>query len=338
VFGYGRIGMPFVREQTVGAYFGIALFALWTGRHYFGSIISQVLQGRHPEDESRQALSYQVLLVALVALIAVLLSFMTRVLGVTMAGAVIWLTGYLLLSLAITRMRAEFGLPVHDLFTGPYDMMVRIGGAATLGRANVKGLGMLWWLERVQRSHPMPHGIEGLALGERRGVQGSGMLGALALATVIGAVGSFWASLHLSYTHGFATVPGDASYLGRGAFTRPASFLSNPAGPHWGRAGGMLAGAAFTIGLLLMRQRYVWWPFHPAGYAASSIHFIGLLWLPLLIAWAVKGLSLRYGGHRLYSRLMPLFLGLVIGEFMVGGMWGLIGSIGRFPTYRFWAY
>jgi hypothetical protein len=31
-------------------------------------------------------------------------------------------------------------------------------------------------------------------------------------------------------------------------------------------------------------------------------------------------------------------MGLILGEFLVGGLWGLIGSIGRFPTYRFWAY
>ncbi len=336
--GYSRLGLPFVQEQTVGAYFGLGLFALWMGRHYFASIISTVLQGKHPEDESRQALPYQVLLVALVALIAITLTFMTRMLGVSTGAAAIYLGGYLLLSLAITRMRAEFGLPVHDLFTGPFAMMVRIGGAGTLGRANVKGLALLWWLERVQRSHPMPHGIEGLALGERRGVRGTGMLGALGLAVVVGALASFWASLHLAYTHGFATVPGDASYLGKGAFTRPQSWLANPTGPDWGRAGGLVAGGLFTVGLLLMRQRYVWWPFHPAGYAASSINFIGLLWMPLFIAWLAKGLILRYGGHRLYRRLMPLFMGFILGEFMVGGMWGLIGSIGQFATYRFWAY
>lgn len=338
MLGYQRLGLPFVREQTVGAYFGIAVFALWMGRHYFASVIGKVLQGRSPEDESRQALPYQVTLMALVALIAVMLSFMTRLLNVSLGAASIYIAGYLLLSVAITRMRAEFGLPVHDLFTGPFDMMVRIGGASTLGRENVKGLAMLWWVERVQRSHPMPHGIEGLALGDRRGVSGSGMIAAIGIAVVVGAFASFWATLHLAYTHGFATVPGDASYLGKGAFSRPASWLANPGGLDAGRLGGLIAGGVFTVALLLMRQRYVWWPFHPAGYAASSIHFIGLLWMPLFIAWAVKGVSLRYGGHRLYSRLMPFFMGLILGEFMVGGMWGLIGSIGRFPTYRFWAY
>jgi len=40
----------------------------------------------------------------------------------------------------------------------------------------------------------------------------------------------------------------------------------------------------------------------------------------------------------MYARLVPLFVGLVLGEFFVGSIWGLIGAIGRFTTYRFWAY
>lgn len=57
-----------------------------------------------------------------------------------------------------------------------------------------------------------------------------------------------------------------------------------------------------------------------------------------MIAWLVKGLVLRYGGQKLYRQLLPMFIGLTLGEFTVGSVWGLIGAIGRFPTYRFWAY
>lgn len=336
--GYSRLGVPFVQEQTFGAYVAIAIFALWAGRRYYAAVVGQVLRGRHPADEKRQALPYQLALAALVALLAVATAFVTNVLGVTLAHALIYLASYLALSLAITRMRAEFGLPVHDLFTGPFDMMTRIGGTRWLGRRNILGLGLLYWLERVQRSHPMPHAIESLALGERRGVSPAGVFGALGLAVIVGMLAAYWANLHLAYTHGFASTPADASYLAKGAFSRPQSLVAVDRSWHPTRLGALLVGGAFSIGLLLMRQRYVWWPFHPAGFAASSIVFMGLMWLPMLIAWTIKGLTLRYGGQRLYRRLLPLFIGLVLGEFTVGSVWGLIGAIGRFPTYRFWAY
>ncbi len=336
--GFRQTGFPYVSEQTFGAYAGLAIFSLWTGRHYFSRLIGEVLRGQTPADEARQAAPYRLLLGGFVAAIAVVIGFITQALGVSLLATAIWLIGYLLMSLAITRMRAEFGLPVHDLFTGPMLMMVSIGGSGAFRRQDLIGLGQLAWLERIQRSHPMPHGIESLGLGERRGVRGGSMLTGLCIATVIGAAAAFWAAIHLGYESGFVTRSSDAPYLAMGAASRPASWVRSATSPDLRRAVALGVGGAFTIGLLLLRQRYIWWPFHPAGFAASSIWFIGLLWVPLFVAWLVKGTVLRYGGHRLYIYLLPLFLGLTLGEFVVGSVWGLIGTIWRIPTYRFWAY
>lgn len=336
--GHQQAGFPHVSQQTFGAYAGIALFAMWTGRKYFAQLLRDVLAGNVPPDQERQALSYRAAFGGLAAGLVLLTIFMTHLLGVSLPAAVLYLAGYLLVSFSITRMRAEFGLPVHDFFTGPLATMVNIGGTEALGRKNLIGLGMFWWLERIQRSHPMPHGMEGLSLGERRGLSGRGVLAALAVAIVVGTLAGFWSMAHLGYTYGFVTRATDAPYMGKGGFTRPHSWVGLATPPHLGRGVALVIGASFTVALLVLRQRYVWWPFHPVGYAASSIWFIGLLWVPMFVAWMVKGLVIRYGGHKLYMRLAPLFVGLVLGEFLVGGLWGLVGAIGRFSTYRFWSY
>ena len=52
----------------------------------------------------------------------------------------------------------------------------------------------------------------------------------------------------------------------------------------------------------------------------------------------VKSLLLCYWGWRAYRRGVPLFLGLILGEFIVGSIWGLIGGVLRRPTYVFWPY
>jgi len=338
LLGRNYVAFPYVSEQTFGAYIGIALFACWTGRKYLMRLLGDVRAGRRPPDEDRQAAPYRVTLMALTAGITLLLLFATQLLGVTLPAAAYYLGAYLLVSLAISRMRAEFGLPVHDFFTGPLAMAVGIGGTGVFSRRNLVRLSLFWWLERIQRSHPMPHQIEGLSLGERRGVAGPGMLAALVVAIVVGTAAGFWSMIHLGYTHGFAFMPTDAPYLGNAAFTRPQSWTHMGKPPDMMRLVGLMVGAACTVGLMLMRQRHVWWPFHPVGYAASSMWFIGLLWVPLFLAWVVKGLVIRYGGHKLYMRLAPMFVGLVLGEFVVGGMWGLIGTIGRHTTYRFWSY
>jgi hypothetical protein len=338
LLGRYQVGFPYVKEQTFGAYVGISVFALWAGRAYFVGLVRDVARGRAPADEARQAVPYRFVLGGLLLGGILLTAYLTGLLGAGLPAALVYLGGYLLMSLAITRMRAEFGLPVHDLFTGPLATMVGIGGTGALGRRNLVGLNLLWWLERVQRSHPMPHGIEGLSLGERRGLPPSGVLAALGVAAVVGTVAGFWSMVHLGHTYGFVTLSTDAPYLATDAFSRSASWLAFPVPPSAGRLLALLVGAGFTIALMLLRQRYVWWPFHPVGYAASGAWFIGLLWVPMFVAWVMKGLVFRYGGHRLYRRLVPFFVGLVLGEFMVGGLWGLVGTVGRFSTYRFWAY
>jgi hypothetical protein len=100
----------------------------------------------------------------------------------------------------------------------------------------------------------------------------------------------------------------------------------------------IVAGFLFSLFLLLMRTRFAWWPFHPVGYAVSGSWSMGLLWGPLLIAWVIKILVLRWGGLRLYRRGLPLFLGLIIGECVAGALWSLIGVGFQMKTYVFWPY
>lgn len=63
---------------------------------------------------------------------------------------------------------------------------------------------------------------------------------------------------------------------------------------------------------------------------------MNLVWFPLLIAWAVKSTILRYGGLPRYRMFLPFFLGLILGQSIVGSLWSLIGLALGIPTYSFW--
>jgi hypothetical protein len=47
-------------------------------------------------------------------------------------------------------------------------------------------------------------------------------------------------------------------------------------------------------------------------------------WFPVLTAWGIKALVLRYGGGRLYRQLLPFFTGLIFGEFFSAGFWAIV--------------
>lgn len=86
---------------------------------------------------------------------------------------------------------------------------------------------------------------------------------------------------------------------------------------------------------MAMRMRFIWWPIHPAGYAISGSWSMNPFWFSIFISFLFKWSILRFGGLRAYRKSIPLFLGLVMGEFTVGSFWSILGiAVGR-PMYRF---
>ena len=87
---------------------------------------------------------------------------------------------------------------------------------------------------------------------------------------------------------------------------------------------------------MALRARFVALPLHPLGFAISGEWSMGWSYSSLFIAWLAKVIIMRYGGYKMYMRLLPLFMGLIIGEFVVGGMWSIIGVIWGVEVFAFW--
>ena len=67
-----------------------------------------------------------------------------------------------------------------------------------------------------------------------------------------------------------------------------------------------------------------------AGY-----YYFNYLWFPFLVCWLVKWVLLKYGGIHGYRRAVPLFLGLVLGDFVLGCIWTILGLLTGEATYMF---
>ena len=97
---------------------------------------------------------------------------------------------------------------------------------------------------------------------------------------------------------------------------------------------GMAAGALITGVLTLLRARFVSFPLSPTGYVLNTSWANDLFWLDMLIAWGCKTLLLRYGGLKIYRQMMPLFLGLILGDFVTGSLWSVIGTLLHLQLFR----
>jgi hypothetical protein len=101
-------------------------------------------------------------------------------------------------------------------------------------------------------------------------------------------------------------------------------YITDPRPPDLQGTAAIAAGAAAAVLLGLMRLRFWWWPFHPIGYLAAFTWGMHLYYMPFFIGWLAKVLAVRYGGLRLYRKLIPAAIGLVVGDLLHEVVWGLV--------------
>jgi hypothetical protein len=331
---------PFIKEQGFGSIVGLFLFYLWSGRKTYGAIWRNAWASHRSgakQERSAEALSDRTALLGLGIGTLCLIAFCLAA-GVAWWVAVVFFALYLPTIAVITRIRAELGAPVHDFhFMGPDSMLPRLVGSAALKPADMAFFTFGYALTRAHRSDTMPIGLEGLQMAKLRRLDATRMFGAVMLATVLGTLGAFWAFEHQAYALGAASKFNQGTGHAMEAFNRTNSWFSGSLDPKPNSQASlaMLVGLASTLGLFALRLRFFGFPFHPIGYAISSSWAINLVWMPLFLAWLLKGITLRYGGLALYKRFVPFFLGLILGDCVLGSLWALLGLLLNARTYNF---
>jgi len=328
--------MPYANYQAFGAYFLFLVSSIYLSRHYLKQVGKKVL-GRPSElDDSTEPLSYRSAVIGIVLGLAALTAF-SAALGMTPWLGLLFFLIYFGLALAITRMRAELGTPVHDLhFTGPPYMLTDMLGARTLGPQNLAVFNLFLFFNRAYRAHPMPHQLEAFRFAEQCNAKREmrAWFWVLLWAGAFGMICMFWAMLHCYYHYGGLAKM--QTTFGGEAWDRLASQIKQPkaALPQVGVA--IIVGFVFAAFLQSMRVRFHWWPFHPLAYAVSGSWEMNLLWMPILVAWLIKSVILRYGGPRSFQAALPFFYGLILGQFIPGSLLNIWGIVTGTPTYQFW--
>ena len=333
-------GFPYDGPQGVGAYMAVACFALYAGRRHFYAILKNIFSRAGPDRSSVNTGDTQ--------LIADTTNYRWPVLGLLggilflfifshQGGMGLWMVAlyflvYYILALGITRVRAEVGPPTHEMFVAnPRQFIIDTFGSRPLSPGSLTMMSIYYAFNRGYRAHPMPHTLEGFKLADELKMKRGRMVVAMMVAVVFGILASFWSYLVVSYDIG--ANPG----LGNGGYNLLRRWLYFPSETNLPAVIFMGVGFLFTGLLWWLRSRFPFFPFHPAGYAvASSVWTFGWLWFSVFVSWTIKTIMLRVGGIRLYRKALPLFFGLLLGEFLVGGVWVLVRLIWGISVYSFY--
>lgn len=323
----GGVGsaFPFVRELCYGAWLGLLVTLMWGARSHLREVGRSLVRGGGDQGE---AMRYRTAVLGLVAGAIFIIGF-----AIT-AGVAPWLAGlyftiYLLATVVMTRVYAQVGMPLLELyFFNPENAVVAALGSRQLTTADQVMLTNFFWLNRTYRQHPMGHQLEALKFADVTNTPRKPINAVLPIATLIGIVVGFIATLEVYYTRGASTAKVLGYQLGVGweAYGRLTTWADAPQDPQWRAL--VAAGSSFSIVavLALIRGVVLGFPLHPIGYALAVSYAMEYWWAPFLATWLAKLLIVRYGGLKLYRQIMPFFIGLVIGDYVTAIFWGLVAS------------
>ena len=327
-------GFPYYNQQGIGAWLTLGILVLWASRKHLKMVLTTALKPATPTNEPFQ---YRTALLGILVGTAILV-FIFQQAGMSVGILLAFLCLYFLMSIAITYARAAVGVPYHEvIYTHPQLMLVSVLGVRRIGAANLTLFSFLYPYVRDNVSHPMPSQLEGFKIAERASLSQKKMAIAMIVALLVATPVSFWAYLHLMYQHG--AVQSDGYVIGIGIETFERLLLPWLQQPHAPDSTGLSFTAfasLFTLGLMFLRRQFIWFPFHPAGYALGLSAGMVWVWSAVYVGWFIKAVLLKFGGLRTYRKAGPFFVGLVLGDFLIGTFWSLVGAVFEIPVYRVW--
>lgn len=332
--GAANVGFPYFGEQAAGAWIGLGLVTILAARKYLANVWAQAMQMAQEEEEG-EARDYRIAL-ATIGLGVIFLAGWSVLLNLQWWVAILFFGIYLLLSLTITRVRAELGTPHEIFFVNPHNILINLFGTQAISPHSLAGIATMYWFNRGMRCHPMPNMMESFKMGEGARVHYRQMIFVLGLSLVFGLAVTFWANLQITYELGAsARAMGFKWWLGTESYNdRLANWMLNPRDPNSTGILYMIGGFFVVLGLKFIRAGAVDFPLHPAGYALATSFAMDYFWFAFFISWLIKALITRYGGMRVHNMMIPFFLGLILGDFVMGSLWGIFGPIMGIQSYR----
>ena len=111
----------------------------------------------------------------------------------------------------------------------------------------------------------------------------------------------------------------------REPFRELERFLVNPQDTNWQQVGFVALGSLIMFSLINMQYRFLWWPLHPIGFITPGQFPMNNIWFSIFLGWLVKFMMIQNGGLKMYRKARPIFLGLVLGESFIAGIWVIVG-------------
>ena len=331
---YGAESNPIMAHQCMGAMIVFIVSGFWFSRRHLRRVLNCALGRDDTGYDADEPSSYRTALVMLIVGAGTMAVWFWRG-GLGPGYSMIFVVVALLIFYGLTRVVAQCGVAVTIAPMIAPSFMTSTFGTANISHSGLGLLSMSWvWCSDI-RTSVMGSSAHGMYLARRRGRH---LLWLLLLAAAVTYATACLFTVWLGYRRGAANLHdwffiSGPKYLFQWTLGALESGQStNVPGLIWTGVG-----AAIMVGLVVAQRSLFWWPVHPVGFIICSVGWTDTLWASILLAWAIKVVVVKVGGQALFRKARRFFLGMILGQFTVAGVWAIIDTFtGKIGNSIFW--
>lgn len=318
----------FGSHQAYGAVLALGIMVVLLARPHLKEVWLRVRGQAGGAPDDHEAMSYRVACWGLVfSVLGLFATFVQFGIGplMTVVIIVVGLMKYVATSWGATNA----GLMMMQQQFRPSDLLVSAMGSRAFTPGTLVNTALVenvFWYDI--RETLMPSLMNSAKLAEDTGGSQKAAFRWGAVAIALAAALAMVAWLNLCYGRG-ATQLAPSTFVGHVTRVwREAYARLDPGQPQSGfYLLGAGLGAAMFFGLMTLRLRFVNWPLHPIGLVSMYSWTSNQFGVSFLVGWAVKAVIVKAGGLRLYRKLRPFFLGIILGDVIMSVVLTIIGFV-----------
>ena len=321
--------------QTIGSYLIFFVFLVWLARHHlmetFTCFLRPSCRGAEgegkgkfdvvPEEWGPPIWPLWGLLIGMACMVGWCWFF-----GLPIMAALLLPLMFLITMLVTSRIVCQGGLPYFTLTAAPSDALMGLFGTSFFGTAGMAATAVMQkvpFLDVREAVAPtLFHGSKIRQEAKNRNL----VLVAIGASLVLALAAAFITMLYLGYKYGLRELGLEwATQTVLANYENAQRLVDQPVGPNEWTILYASAGALVMGLLIFCYYKFPWWPLHPLGYLVAYSAGMKILWFPFFIGWLCNHLVLHYGGTSLFNRVRFLFIGLILGDFLMGGAYAVVG-------------
>lgn len=311
--------------QMVGAYAVFFFFLVYLARHHLLDVTKQSLLLKKGSEHRTEWFDVRISFWGMLFGIGALVYWYAR-LGMNPMVATVTVCSFFMITIVAARIICQGGIAYFTLTAAPLDGLIALFGTKIFAGMGGVLAGMTQKTFFVDmRESLMPSLVHGRKIHHTLGPQLI-LLGGLMATVLLSLAASFVAMMALCYRFGMRELNQDwATRTTVTVYENIHTLITVP--PESGSWVMIFAaiGAIVMFLLVIAYHRFYWWPIHPIGYLTAYSSAMRILWLSFFIGWACNALCMRYGGVVFFRKAQLFFVGLIIGDFLMGGGWAIVG-------------